>query len=212
VTDLGVLGAGRLGAVDRHGVVTPAGADWAFGWWVGAEDRWHVPPVEPTVRQGLVDGTPVVETRVRVVGGDIVHRAYAVTGPGSTSALVVDITNDTPVPVAIALVIHGERGGRAPVQADGDLLRVGTSHTIRLPRPPSDWVAPAAFLPLPHRASLRVTLSTGVDAPEAGGLPDADRVAGGWRTQAGVGLRMVLPDPVLTATADAARCFLLLHD
>ncbi len=39
-----------------------------------------MPPVEAAVRQTLVGDTPVVETRVRVVGGDIVHHAYAVDG------------------------------------------------------------------------------------------------------------------------------------
>ena len=81
MTDLGVLGAGRLGAVDASGGLRPAGAGWTLGWWIGAEDRWHVPPVEAAVRQSLVGSTPVVETRVRVVGGDVVHHAYAVTGP-----------------------------------------------------------------------------------------------------------------------------------
>ena len=105
--DLGVLGAGRLGAVDGSGGLHPAGADWALRWWIGADDRWHVPPVEAAVRQVQLQDTPVVETRVRVPGGDVVHHAYAVTGPGGATAMVAEITNETPVPVAIALVVDG---------------------------------------------------------------------------------------------------------
>jgi hypothetical protein len=202
--DLGVLGAGRLGAVDGSGGLHPAGAEWALRWWIGAEDRWHVPTVEAAVRQHQFEDTPVVETRVRVVGGDVVHHAYAVTGPGGATALVAEITNETPVPVAIALVVDGR-----DARADGAALVVG-DHTVRLPRPPSQWVAPAAFVPLPHKATLRVALGRGV-APDPTELPDAERVAAGWRSQAGAGARWSLPEPTLEAATTAARGFLLLH-
>ncbi len=207
VTDLGVLGAGRLGAVDGSGRITPAGARWSLGWWIGAEDRWHVPPVEAAVRQGLVADSPVVETRVRVVGGDVVHHAYAVTGPGGAAALVAEITNETPVPVAIALVVDG-----AELSVQGAQLAVGGTHQIRLPRNPSEWVGPAVFLPLPHKATLRIAIVAGDEAPKPGELADADRVAAGWRAQADVGTRWSLPEPTITSAADAARAFLLLHD
>lgn len=205
MTDLGVLGAGRLGAVDARGGLTPAGADWTLGWWIGAEDRWHVPPVEAAVRQTLVGDTPVVETRVRVVSGDVVHHAYAVTAPGGASALVAEITNESPVPVAIGLVFDGA----GPVVVDGDVLTVD-GHQVRLPRPASQWVAPVAFLPLAHKATLRVVLARG-EAPDPAELPDAERVAAGWRVQADAGTRWVLPEPTVSAAADAARGFLLLH-
>lgn len=208
MTDLGVLGAGRLGAVDAAGGLAPTGAAWSLRWWVGAEDRWHVPPVEATVRQSLVDDAPVVETRVRVVGGDVVHRAFGAVGPGGASALVVEITNETPVPVAVALVVDGAVG----VEVVDDRMQVADGHTIRLPRAPSEWVPPAAFLPLPHRATLRVAVAEGAEAPDPTGLPDAERVAAGWRAQSGAGTRLVIPDPALTPALAAACCFLLLHD
>ena len=205
MTDLGVLGAGRLGAVDASGGLRPAGADWTLGWWIGSEDRWHVPPVEAAVRQTLVGDTPVVETRVRVVSGDIVHHAFAATGPGGAPALVVEITNETPIPVAIGLVVDGA----ASVGVDGAVLTVD-GYQVRLPRPPSEWVAPVAFLPLPHKATLRVVVAR--EAPDADGLPDAEQVAAGWRAQGDVGSRWVLPEPTIAAAADAARGFLLVHD
>lgn len=204
MTDLGVLGAGRLGAVDASGGLTPAGADWSLRWWIGSEDRWHVPPVEAAVRQTLVGDTPVVETRVRVVSGDIVHHAFGATGPGGVPVLMAEITNETPIPVAIGLVVDG-----APATVDGAVLTVG-DHQVRLPRPPSEWVAPVAFLALPHKATLRVVLAR--EAPDAADLPDAEQVAAGWRAQGEVGSRWTLPEPTITAAADAARGFLLVHD
>jgi len=205
VTDLGVLGAGRLGAVDASGGLRPVGADWTLGWWIGSEDRWHVPPVEAAVRQALVGDTPVVETRVRVVSGDIVHHAFAATGPGGAPALVVEITNETPIPVAIALVADGA----ASVAVDGVVLTVDGTQ-VRLPRAPSQWVPPVAFLPLPHKATLRVVVAR--EAPDADDLPDAEQVAAGWRAQGDVGSRWALPEPTIAAAADAARGFLLVHD
>ena len=53
---------------------------WSLDWWIGAEDRWHVPAREAAVRQALVGNSPVVETRVRVPSGDAVHRVYAARG------------------------------------------------------------------------------------------------------------------------------------
>ena len=203
--DLGVLGAGRLGGVDGSGGLHPDGEDWALRWWIGADDRWHVPTVEAAVRQSQLDDTPVVETRVRVPGGDVVHHACAVTGPGGATALVAEITNETPVPVAIALVVDGREAS-----ADGTILTVG-DHTVRLPRPPSQWVASAAFVPLPHKATLRVALSRG-EAPDPAQLPDAERVAAGWRSQAGAGTTWSLPEPTIEAATGVARGFLLLHE
>ena len=206
MTDLGVLGAGRLGAVDAGGGLTPFGVDWSLGWWIGAEDRWHVPPVEAAVRQTLVGDTPVVETRVRVVGGDVVHHAYAAAGPGGAAALVAEITNETPVPVAIGLVVDG--AGR--VELDGEVMTVDGRHQVRLPRVARSWAAPVAFLPLPHKATMRVVLTRG-EAPDPAELPDAERVAAGWRAQADAGATWALPEPTVTAAAAAARGFLLLH-
>ena len=71
-------------------------------------------------------------------------------------------------------------------------------------------MAPVAFLPLTHKATLRVVLAR--EAPDAADLPDAEQVAAGWRAQGDVGSRWALPEPTITAAADAARGFLLVHD
>ena len=71
-------------------------------------------------------------------------------------------------------------------------------------------MAPVAFVPLTHKATLRVVLAR--EAPEAADLPDAEQVAAGWRAQGDVGSCWALPEPTITAAADAARGFLLVHD
>ena len=73
-TVIGVLDADRHASVDPRGSVHLDGEPWVLDWWIGAEDRWHLPAEEPSVRQGLLGSAPVVETRVRVPSGDAVRR------------------------------------------------------------------------------------------------------------------------------------------
>lgn len=116
-TPVGMVGSPFLARVDAAGRVAPAGSGWHLGWWVGAEDRWYVAGEERAVRQGLVDGSPVVETWMRIPGGDAVQRTWAVPGAGGPLA-VVEVENASPVPVALALVlvpggVGGGSGGRS---------------------------------------------------------------------------------------------------
>ncbi|HJR24371.1 MAG TPA: hypothetical protein VJ804_02785, partial [Acidimicrobiales bacterium] len=64
-TVIGTLDAVRLASVDPRGLVQLDGAAWSLDWWIGAEDRWHVPADEVGVRQSLVGAAPVVESRLR---------------------------------------------------------------------------------------------------------------------------------------------------
>jgi hypothetical protein len=104
-TTLGSLGSDRRGTVDPRGLVTPQSGGWSLDWWIGADDRWHFPSGDQGVRQRLVENTPVVETAMRVPGGDAVHRAYGVPGPGG-GFVVVEVENRSPVPFAVALAIR----------------------------------------------------------------------------------------------------------
>ncbi len=101
-TTLGTLTSGPLGLVDAAGTLYPAAAAWSIEWWVGAEDRWHRSPVELAVRQTRPSAAPVLHTAMRVPSGDVVHRCWA----GGDGDLFVDITNETPLPVAVALVVR----------------------------------------------------------------------------------------------------------
>lgn len=100
-TTLGALTSADRATVDPKGLVN-VGRDWSLDWWIGGDDRWHLPSREAAVRQRLVDGAPVVETTMRVPGGDIVHRAFAVR-VGDDDVLAVEVENRTPIPVALAV-------------------------------------------------------------------------------------------------------------
>ncbi|MFM8002503.1 MAG: hypothetical protein ACKPAJ_08855, partial [Actinomycetota bacterium] len=47
-------------------------------WFVAADDRWYRPSRETTVRQRALSNVPVIETRIKVPGGDAVHRIHGV--------------------------------------------------------------------------------------------------------------------------------------
>ncbi|WP_419854210.1 hypothetical protein [Candidatus Poriferisodalis sp.] len=130
-------------AVDPRGLVVLG--CWSLDWWVRAGDEWVFPSRAAAVRQRLVEGMPVVETILRVGGGDVVHRAAAARGASvrlddaerhvkqqrrkqvagdGTSAVpevfVVEITNRTDAPVAVALAARPYHLG-AFEHADGEI-------------------------------------------------------------------------------------------
>ncbi len=232
---VGVLGGTRDAAVDRRGVVSPRATTWELDWWIGADDRWRVPAREAAVRQQLVDGMPVVQTAMRVPGGDAVQRVYGVPASDVGEVAVVEIANESPAPFVVALVVRGA----AALDLDGACVWADGRSAIRTSRPPSRWAASVdgstettvtsgaasegpfahrqdrgarlvgAFLfPVAHRTSLRavVTLGTqGIGATEPGAFPDAAAVARGWRAQLDRGLRVELPDEPLQRAVDTAR-------
>ena len=111
--------------VDPRGLVVCGG--WSLDWWVRSGEEWAFPSRASSARQRLVDGMPVVETILRIGGGDVSHRVAAargaavqlgdaerhvtrqgkrVSGDGASAVpevLVIEITNRTPAPVAVAL-------------------------------------------------------------------------------------------------------------
>lgn len=111
--------------VDPRGLVVCGG--WSLDWWVRSGEEWAFPSRVSSVRQRLVDGMPVVETIMRIGGGDVSHcvaaaRGAAVQlgdaerhvtrqdqrlqGDGASAVpevLVMEIANRTPAPVAVAL-------------------------------------------------------------------------------------------------------------
>lgn len=111
-TLVGTVASPTVTAVDRAGLVV--GEGWSLDWWVGADDRWHIPTREAATRQQMVDDAPVVETLVRIPGGDAVHRAYGIRSPRSVGDewVVAEVQNSTAIPFAVALVIR-------PMVADG---------------------------------------------------------------------------------------------
>jgi hypothetical protein len=139
-TTVGNLDAPTRAAVDPAGLVAVAGRQWSLDWWIGAEDRWHVPAREVAVRQALVGNSPVVETRLRVPSGDAVQRVYAAVAPAGDDVLVVEVHNDSRVPFAVALAVrpYGLAGPGAVrrIELDGSLVRVDGDPVVVLPRAP----------------------------------------------------------------------------
>ena len=120
-TPLGTVDAGAIADVDPAGLVHVRHTDWSVDWWIGAEDRWHHPSIDAAVRQRQLGAGPIVETAMRVPGGDIVQRVFAVRASSGDehavtwddSAVVIEIENLTAVPVALAVVLR-------PFLLDGD--------------------------------------------------------------------------------------------
>lgn len=196
---LGSTGQPTRWTLSPWGSIAPWGADDPVGvdWFVAADDRWHVPAQEPTVRQERIEGTPVVETRLRVPDGDAVQRVWAVPDGGGT--VVIEFENESPMPFAVALT--GPRVVTERPPADVPV------HGIDLP-------GDAIVLPVGHRSVVRVAL------PNARGefarrslerVPPALAVVRGWTRIVEQASRLVLPDDRLVHAVVAARCDLLLE-
>ena len=140
-TMIGNVASPWEGVVDQRGLVTPWFDGWSLDWWIGADDRWHFPSREPAVRQRLVGAAPVVETAMRIPGGDALHRAYAVQAAGDHGELaVVEIENHSRLPVSVALAVRPYNPeGLAVVERIGlidSTVTVDGRPALLFPRPP----------------------------------------------------------------------------
>ncbi|CAN5721950.1 hypothetical protein BH18ACT2_BH18ACT2_22660 [soil metagenome] len=194
----GVLGQPWRADVSEWGGIEPwdGTAGSRLDWHVAADDRWHTPATEVAVRQHRLLGAPVYETRLRVPGGDAVQRVWSVPDDGGLTC--VEVTNDSPLPIACAFTRADLLTARPPttVPIEG----------IDLP------AASTTLLPIGHRSS--VTVALGHAAPSPGRLPDrladAAAVARGWVAMAERASRLDLPEAALGERVVAARCDLLL--
>lgn len=231
-TTVGNLGSARSAVVDHAGLVHPDHGAFTIDWSVGAEDRWHDPTESANVRQELIGDTPVIETRMRVPGGDIVHRTYAMVATvadGGGDLVVIELENDSAVPVAVSFGVRPPSG--VQVEADGTNVRVAGRPALVMPREPNEigddgTGRMTCTFPLPHSATLQVVvpLDAGIQArpgllrrskpapprPFPTAVPTTEQVVGGWRSQTDRGMRLVLPDERLQSAIDANRRFLLL--
>lgn len=211
-TTVGNLDSPVRAAVDPSGLVAVAGRGWSLDWWIGAEDRWHVPAREAAVRQVLIGASPVVETRVRVPSGDAVQRVYAARGPGGEDALVVEVHNDSKLPFAVALAVrpYGLDGdGRVDaLQLEGTTVRVDGEVALVLPRSPGRIALSTA-----GDGDAAITVFAGdAEAARAAAVTCPDGLAHGallFPLAHTASLRVVLPlapgsstDPVALPSAD----------
>jgi hypothetical protein len=141
-TMVGNVGSPREAVVDQRGLVTPWYDGWSLDWWIGADDRWYVPSRESPgrVTQRLIDATPVVETAVRIPGGDVAQRVYAIAG--DDELIIVEIENRSRLPIALALGMRPYNGeGLAVIERielhDATTVTVDGRVALLLPRPAS---------------------------------------------------------------------------
>lgn len=232
VEAVGVAGARLPAFVDAVGTLTVA--DLSIECWAGADDGWHVPRDDATTRHRRLGVAPSYETRVRVAGGDVVQRVYAVSGPSGGPAVVLEVENDSPAPCSLAFVLRLPRG-RAPVALDGATVTFDAQplvHFSNRPRlwadgtpdavraavcsggarddSPPVWQGPrdvALLVPAAHRTVVRLAIAPGPVDVRA--LPDVESVERGWLQLLDRGMRVELPAP-WQEIADAARADTLL--
>ena len=161
---IGVLDAPTVAFVGADGTIAIPDARIELGWSLYT-DQWRA-PLAASTRQHAIGGMPVVETRAAVPSGDVVHRAYAVTGP--PGSVVVEIENASPGPVAVALRVRGVGGDAAAVTAL--VHAVPAWREVEVDRDTTSLI-----WPLPHRASVRAVvplsgrLGSVVEVPRAAG-------------------------------------------
>lgn len=182
---LGVRGGGWWAVLDERGTLSLPD-DTVCRWLVAAEDRWHDPAAERSVRQERRAGVPVVETRVRVPGGDVVQRAYGV--PDDGGAIAIQFRNDSGRSVAVAVTHPAARATRPGVAPQGVELPAGSTS-----------------VPLAHGTSTTVVVPVGGVAPDPGALPEPERVQAAWLAAVESGGRIESPDRALTPTIHRLR-------
>lgn len=196
MTCTGVVGARWRATVSTWGAVEPWDGSSTIDWFVAADDRWHRPEHETSTRQTLVAGTPVVETRVRIPGGDAVQRVYSVADAGGLT--IIEVTNDSTLPIAVAFTGGGLVSRRPPTS---------------VPPQGIDLPADTLMYPIGHQATVAVARAhggaEGVVLPEV--LAPADQVARGWLAQTERASRLHLPDAATVEAVTTARCELLLN-
>ena len=204
-TAIGTIDSGVQATVDPAGLVTLEGATWSLDWWVGAEDRWHLPSAEVAVRQSLVGSSPVVETRLRVPSGDAVHRAYAARGADGREAIVVEVENRSKVPFAVAVAVrpydHAGTGAAEQIAVEGTDLRVDGS-VVQLPKSPGRL----ALSTFANGDVAEVVFRGDAEAPGAAEVRCADGLATGallFPLAHTALMRIVVPvDPAAPVAAD----------
>ena len=105
MAEIGSIGIGAVCSVAFSGQISLLHGGPILHWGVRADDRWHIARDERAIRQGLARDGVSIETRLRVPGGDIVHRTSS-TPYKNSSLVVVEVENETPVPGALVLFIN----------------------------------------------------------------------------------------------------------
>ena len=147
-TAVGNLASPSTAIVDPRGLVTPWVGGWSLDWWIGAEDRWHLPSRESAVRQSRVGADPG--------GGDRhAHPWRRRRPPGlrhprqlrrrQGELVIVEVENQSAVPVAVAFALrpYNPDGlvGVGLIELDDLAVFVDGRRALLLPRPPAGVAA-----------------------------------------------------------------------
>lgn len=176
--------------VNERGAITVDGGR-VVNWFVAADDRWHTPSVEQGVRQQRRAGVPVVETRVRIPGGDAVQRVWCV--PDAGGLVIVEITNDSTLPIAVAF-------DSPDVYCDRTPSALGPQG-IDLPQG-------SVVFPIGHTSSLRFALRSSGEGTHPGSLAALaghDQLQRGWLASVERAGYAVLPDKALPSIVNRLR-------
>jgi hypothetical protein len=166
---LGVRAGGWNAIVNERGSVRLNDGSPVLDWHIAADDRWHDPSTEPSVRQTRRAGVPVVETRLRIPGGDAIQRVYAVADAGGL--VVIEITNESTLPIAVAFTRPDVVSSRTPSPRG--------AQGIELP-------AGSVVFPVAHGSTLRVALrapkyvANAVASVDVERLPSFEQLQKGW--------------------------------
>ena len=193
MTNIGTLVDGTLATVGSAGQVSGPNIG-ALNWWIAADDRWHTPPHEPTCRQSRLEGTPVVETAIRVPSGDVVHRVYAVVDQGGL--VVVEVENQSTLPIAVAFDRHDLLTSRPPTAMAIQGIELAEGSIV---------------VPIGKGSTIRVALGQGTGSLPST-VPSADAVMRGWLGVIDRSPHLVLPDDAVRLSVLRDRSDLLLAD
>ena len=202
VLGVGTLTAGVVAEVDGHGTVRRGPV--RLGWRVRSGNEWLIPGVDVPARRSRPGPAPMVQTALRLPGGDAVQRVFAV-GDGDSDVVVVEVENDSPEAIAVGFVVEAA----GTVTGDDACARVDGSVVAAFGRRPGAVEDGNVFVfPVPHRTRVRIALTTATGL-DVRALADAEAVARAWDRVLDRGMRTELPEP-LQSEVDAARADLLL--
>ena len=237
MAEIGSIGVGPVHTVSSNGGIEPLGSGPLVHWGVRADDRWHIARDERAVRQIVAEDGVSIETRLRIPGGDIVHRASS-TPYKNTSLVIVEIENETPLPVAIAFFTAGSgiwrcegntlfRNNVSVISAskpvshcqvaatEGELLgvlRLEESQNDAERSQPVKGSHVAIVFPLPHTSSLRLVFwveNKLHSLPNPDDLPNLEGIANGWNAHLDYGSSVELENEGVQKVLFSARRHLL---
>lgn len=203
-TLLGVFGKKPTARVDSGGAVQLLDSNWTLDWWIAADDRIHAPAEEASVRQQRLGAGPVIQTSVRVPGGDVLQRAWAY-----EDGIILEFENTTSTPVGLTVTIRpydlAGRPSGPTVQLTPERIRVGDVD-VWLQNRARDTVPEldAAIVPLPHKTTTRIFLGSNRALPDRQ-LPDSAAAVRSWDRLVTDQMRIVLPDDGMTTMFDQSR-------